>query len=326
MPYEAGTYRELSSAQIFETIRAYGEEVIRVAEEFEPDLVHIHHLWVLIALARGLPNIPCVVTVHGTDLKQAQSAPQHRPVVASNIDMVSHFLCVSKDIAQDATAEYRIGRERTTVIGNGYDPEQFKIEGARVDLGGKVILCAGKLVSWKGFRYAVEACARLVAPRPRLVILGDGGEGERKSLQAEAKEAGVSLILPGHVSRRDVAKWMRRADVFVLPSIHEPFGLVLLEALACGRRVVAADSGGPKELVSPDLIKNGLGSLVAPLATDQDEERYVCEIAAAIQCQLEKETPLSDSLLIAASVRDRTWRAVYERIRTVYLGVTKNRG
>ena len=118
---------------------------------------------------------------------------------------------------------------------------------------------------------------------------------------------------------------MRAASVFVLPSIREPFGLVLLEALACGCRAVAADSGGPRDLISAQLRSAGLASVVPPLSanTKPDEDRYVRDMAAAIRAQLRQENDDITRRAIAATVAGMTWDEVYQRMRDTYIRVLK---
>jgi glycosyltransferase involved in cell wall biosynthesis len=113
---------------------------------------------------------------------------------------------------------------------------------------------------------------------------------------------------------------MRSADVFVLPSIRESFGMVLLEALACGMRTVASASGGPRDIVSSTLTSAGLATLVEPLhqGSPGDEDRYVNALAEAIRFQLNEGTDNAARLRIARSVSQMTWSAVYKTIREKY--------
>ena len=225
-------------------------------------------------------------------------------------------------MTHDAFAEYGIEKKRISVIGNGYNPDIFSVMGPRQELPGKVVVCAGKFASWKGFRFAIRACAQ-ISTKCQLVILGTGTEIEQMKLSDEAENLGIKVAFPGHVTHPEIAKWMRRADVFVLPSVHEPFGLVLLEALACGCRTVASGSGGPKDIITTELIQEGLATLVNPLKSSlsNDENCYTEEFAQAIQSHLQCETTIGQRNYIAKSVCEMTWGAVYENIRERYMNV-----
>jgi glycosyltransferase involved in cell wall biosynthesis len=320
MPYEATRYCDLSADQVQQYVATFRRELTRLAHEFRPDLVHIHHLWVLTELTRELAGVPFVVTVHGTDLKLAKTAPQHRGIVVANAPFVNHVFCVSGEMRDDAQCEYGIPADKTSILGNGFNDQLFRVEGEKSELSGKVVLCAGKFVGWKGFRFAIRA-SRWIAERHRLVILGTGPEEQRRTLEREAADRGVNVLFPGHLPQNEVAKWMRRADVFVLPSIKEPFGLVLLEAMACGCRVVASNSGGPKDIIAPELVSKGLATLVNPLNEGDraDEERYERDLADAIQAQLLAPTGPAERIAVSRSISGMTWSTVYERMRGKYL-------
>ena len=320
MPYVSARYRDLSAKQLEAFVTRYRRVVFQAIREFRPNLLHIHHLWALTGLWRVAKDLPCVVTLHGTDLKLAKTARKHRHLVARNIDGIDHFFCVSKDMAADAVEEYGICREKMSALGNGYNPQIFSVHGPERKIRGKIVLCAGKFVGWKGFHFAIRASAKVQSPH-QLVILGTGTDQEFMSLKMQAAKCHAKVLFPGHVSPNEVAKWMRRAEVFVLPSVREPFGLVLLEAMACGCRVVAGASGGPKDIISPQMLDLGFAHLIPPLSeeTPGDQNRYVHDLADAISFQLEKNKSEKVCATIAKSIAGMTWASVYERMRSKYL-------
>ena len=132
-----------------------------------------------------------------------------------------------------------------------YNPVEVKPGGATTaaELEGRppVVLAAGRFVSYKNFMGLLQAFAALGRPEARLVILGDGDE--RPALEAEAKRLGLGdrVAMPGYVP--DPWRHFDQARCFVLPSTSEPFGLVLVEAMARGLDVVATDCHGPREIL-----------------------------------------------------------------------------
>jgi glycosyltransferase involved in cell wall biosynthesis len=325
MPYPAARYRDLRPDEVREFVEVFRHVSLSVVKRFAPDLAHIHHLWALTALAADLP-VPCCVTVHGTDLKQGTSAAMHSHWVLDGIPSVGHVFCVSRDMAAEAQGMYQIPAGQTSVLGNGFNDRIFRADGDSLRRDRKVVLCAGKFVGWKGFVYAVRASAQTDYPH-ELVILGDGPAQERRAVADEADQLGVRVLMPGHLPQEDVARWMRSAAVFLLPSIREPFGLVLLEAMACGCRVVAAEEGGPRDIISPQLVASGLASLVRPLGqgSEQDEARYVADLAAALGIQLARGCDQETRAAMAASVAGRTWDDVYQTMRSSYERLTESR-
>jgi glycosyltransferase involved in cell wall biosynthesis len=321
MPYDSIRYSDLSRAQVAEYTRAYRASCWACLSAFRPDIIHIHHLWVLAGIAAFLTPIPCCITIHGTDLKLTKSAPQLRQVVANSVPLIRHFFSVSEDMRLEAKELYSIPEKKISVIGNGYNPSFFYYPGRAEKSALPVVLMAGKFVDWKGFRYGIRASARISTPH-RLVILGTGPDDERKALLNEAAGHGIlhRLVLPGHLSPAEVGSWMRGAAIFVLPSIKEPFGLVLLEALACGCPVIASASGGPKDFIAPRLISQGYSTLIPPLTSgDRDsEELYVRRLERAISETLARNIRPTDRAKISHSVRGREWDDVYRLIASQY--------
>jgi len=108
--------------------------------------------------------------------------------------------------------------------------------------------------------------------------------------------------------------------VFALPSLQEPFGLVLLEALACGCPVVASATAGPKLIIDRSLVDAGLAALVEPPTAGAAAEaaRYEAALAAAILARVGRGAAVAERQRIAASVAHLTWTATYSQMRAHY--------
>ena len=114
----------------------------------------------------------------------------------------------------------------------------------------------------KGLSNLLKACKGLVDSGEKGFILYLGGDGEiRLQLQREAKDLGLldHCDFLGLLDREKVRDWMQRCDFFVLPSLHETFGIVVAEAMACGKPVIATQCGGPEFIITPES-----GILVRP--------------------------------------------------------------
>ncbi len=178
---------------------------------------------------------------------------------------------VASDAAKKLVVEENLVMEsQVTVVRNGIDTEEFALESkqdARAefrrlhfgnDAYGKIILCVAELHERKGQKYLIEAMKSVLGEFPdmRLVFVGDGPS--RAHYEKLASYLGERVIFLGR--RKDVAQLMTASDIFVLPSIREAFGLVLLEAAIAGLPVVATNVGG-----IPEIIENGKsGILVEP--------------------------------------------------------------
>jgi glycogen(starch) synthase len=177
----------------------------------------------------------------------------------------------------------------------------------------RFVLGLGRVVRKKGFDLLLEAFARLAPQRPGLGLVVGGDGPEREALAARVHELGLDgrVLLPGSLSRAQVAWAMANASVFVLPSRVEPFGIVVLEALRAGRPVVVSTHGGATEIVRDE--REGLA------ADPFDPDALATAIARTLD-----EDALRERLTSAGEVRVRAfdWPRVADRYRAIYRSVT----
>ena len=147
------------------------------------------------------------------------------------------------------------------------------LAGHGVDYAGeRLVLFAGKLTHFKGVDILLDAAAAYESSPGDIltVIAGDGDM--RDELEGQMRELGLgSVCFIGNVSQAELARLYNVADVDVVPSRNEPFGLVAVEAMACGTPVVASDSGG-----LPNFVNAAVGALASPEDPD-DLARCIIE-------------------------------------------------
>jgi glycosyltransferase involved in cell wall biosynthesis len=132
-----------------------------------------------------------------------------------------------------------------------------------------IVGTVGRLQRWKGMHVFLDAFALLSASRPALqgVIVGGPHETERgydNELRAQAERLGVSKSVTFAGFQSNSVEWMQAMDVFVHAADREPFGIVVVEAMALGKPVVAGAEGGPAEIITP-----GVNGLLAPYGDAQ---------------------------------------------------------
>lgn len=205
-------------------------------------------------------------------------------------------------------------------VPNGYDTDIFErvpTESARERLGiggdTPVVFALGTLKPRKGFQHLMRAMTRVrdAETNARLVIGGQGGM--RDELESLAEELGIAdrTELLGYVESETLNDWMNAADLMVLPSYSESFGVVQLEAMACGTPVVATENGGSEEVITSD----DYGLLVeGPESHD--------ELADAVLEALDRDW---DADAIEAYANEFTWENVCEEIADLYVEVLEER-
>ncbi|MGJ0513388.1 glycosyltransferase family 4 protein [Methylocystis sp.] len=266
----------------------YAIRALRYAWSLGPiDLVYCAHINFIpvAALVASVKRAPLVLAVYGKDVwKVAGRLP---PSVLKN--QVSCVVSISEITRDRFLAWCDIPRERIFLVPNAIRLEHYgagpKDEGLLERLGLKgrtVLMTLGRMSikdrhASKGFDRMIRALPSLIADVPNIAYLMVGDGTERPLLEAQAAQMGLQdrVVFAGRVSDEDKSDFYRLADAFVMPSVGDGFGFVVLEALACGVPVVASARDGTRE-----AVRGGeLGIIVDPF----DESEIRRGILAALQ-------------------------------------------
>ncbi|MEW5977986.1 MAG: glycosyltransferase family 4 protein [Acidobacteriota bacterium] len=246
--------------------------VRRVRKSFDFDLIDAHYVYpdgfaaVLIGLCL---RKPVVVSARGTDINVYSEFRLIRRFLAFTLKKAHGVVAVSKALAK-GIEQLGIPPARVTVIPNGVDHKRFfpapQAEArARLKLPpGRLILSVGHLIAGKGFDLLVRAFHSLIAQKDfgdiRLVIVGEGYfRSQLESLIMTLKLEG-KVVLIGDRPHDELPDWYNASDVFCLVSAREGWPNVIVEAMGCGKPVVATPVGGIPEI----LCSKSLGILVEP--------------------------------------------------------------
>jgi glycosyltransferase involved in cell wall biosynthesis len=260
-----------------------------------PDVVHAHFwmsgLAAVEAAGSLLPPVPVLQTFHalGSVKRRHQGAADTSPPQRVELERglcagVSHVLATCSDEVFELR-RLGLASDRVSIVPCGVDTAVFTPEGPVAPRGNRArLLVLGRLVARKGQEDAVRALAAV--PDAELVVVGGpatdqiDADPEVRRLRAVAGAVGVAdrLVFTGAVSRSDVPGWIRSADVVLAVPWYEPFGITPLEAMACGRPVVATAVGGLVDTVADgvtgDLVPPrdpaALGAALAALLADDD--------------------------------------------------------
>jgi glycogen(starch) synthase len=277
---------------------------VELGDRFDFDLVHGHD-WLVAVAGDHLANrfrCPLVVTIHATEYGRHQGWIDKHP--QSHIHGVERWMANRADrvitcshyMRGHVADVYGLEESRVTVIPNGIDPldlqpvddlDRLRAQFAAPDE--RLVVLVGRLVYEKGFQLALEALPGLVERLGDVRFLVAGSGTHEQELRRQAAELGLDAhgTFLGWIGDDVLHSLYRIADLCVVPSIYEPFGLVALEAMASGCPCIVADTGGLREIVPEDervgLRFNGgdaehLAVMVERLLTDDVlRERLVAE-------------------------------------------------
>jgi glycosyltransferase involved in cell wall biosynthesis len=224
------------------------------------------HFLVPSGLIASAVDAPLVVTAHGRDVRNIGTIHGVASLTRRVVERAATVIAVSEYLRRELEDRLPESRGKTEVVDSGVDLERFAAVEAAAELERPAFVHVGSLTPRKNVGRLAEAFGKV--GRGSLTFVGDGPL--RGSLEWRER---VRVV--GRVPHADVPGWLAAADVVCGPALIEPFGQALLEAMACGRSVVATRIGGPPEFVTPDA-----GVLVDPL--DVGELARALETAAAL--------------------------------------------
>jgi glycosyltransferase involved in cell wall biosynthesis len=217
-----------------------------------PDVVYAHFLVPSGLIAALAGRAPLVVTAHGRDVRNIGAIRGVAAATRFVVRRAATVVCVSDYLRRELEVKLPEARGKTEVVSSGVDLDQFAV--APPPDGPPRYLCVGALQERKNVVRLADAFARV--GEGTLTFVGDGPL--REQLEGRA-----NIELAGAVAHDEIPTRIAQSHVVCQPSLIEPFGQAVLEAMACGRSVVATRIGGPPEFVPPDA-----GVLVDPLEVD----------------------------------------------------------
>jgi glycogen(starch) synthase len=266
----------------------------------KPDVVHGHD-WLVAPAASGLAEllgVPFVTTIHATEHGRHNGWVDKHPQsyihgietwMARRADAV---IACSQYMREHVSDVFGLPEERVTVIPNGIDPDDLRPAPA-ADLAElrarfaapdeRLILLVGRLVHEKGFQLALDALPGLIRRLGKVRFLVAGSGPHEDELKAQARRLGLDRhgTFAGWIGDDVLHSLYAIADLCVVPSLYEPFGLVALEAMASGCPCIVADTGGLREVVPNEDVglrfrsrdPRSLARMVERVLTDESLRR-----------------------------------------------------
>ncbi len=248
--------------------------LVHLLRSWKPHIVHAHmvHANILARLVRPLAPVPVLIcTAHSTHEISTRANEVREVTWRERAYRLTDWLCdLTTQVSRAGLERYvrvkAVPSNKIQVVYNGIDLQKFRLDPVkravkRRELGLEdrfTWLAVGRIEPQKGYHTLLEAIALMGDARAVVLVAGQGSLFEE--VRARAHKLGISERVRFLGAQGDIPVLMNAADAFVLPSLWEGFGLVLVEAMACQLPVVATDSGGPREI----LDGGRLGFLVPP--------------------------------------------------------------
>jgi starch synthase len=347
-PLVAGSYREWDAlagdAPELAALRTVSADLLIAAGVRGVDLVHSHTWYANFAghLAKLIHGVPHVVTTHSLEPLRPWKAEQLGGGYAlssfcerTGVENADAIIAVSQGMRDDVLAAYpAVDPAKVRVIHNGIDPDDWQpdhsLDALRehgVDPDRPSVVFVGRITRQKGVVHLLDAAEHLPAGTQLVLCAGapDTKEiaEEFRTRVAELADAPADIIwIDEMLPRQKVIQLLTHAQVFVCPSIYEPFGIVNLEAMACGTAVVASAVGGIPEVVVPGET----GTLVPLTPGDDvmgspaDPAAFAQDLAAAVN-ELLEDPDRAAAMGVAGRARVEStfaWTAIAERTAALY--------
>jgi glycosyltransferase involved in cell wall biosynthesis len=299
------------------------DAVARIAARWRPDVLHLHSFWMwpIAQALRPRLGTPLVYTVHSLDRAEYEigAGPPQCIGQWSQQESVIHgadrIICLTAS-ERDLLIDYCPGvDDRIRVVGNGIEDVSTAPRAGGRHRGAPIVLFSGRFVDRKGIRELIDAIGIVLAEAPQVRFVLAGGHRDCTGAQME------SWLLPDHLRRYRsqihftgwlapdrVAEWYRTADILVVPSWYEPFGMVVLEGMIHGLAVAASAVGGPAE-----ILRDGMTGVLFPPGDAQALARSILRLV---------DNPALRARIADAGAEDVRkkwlWPRIVEKMRDTY--------
>jgi glycosyltransferase involved in cell wall biosynthesis len=295
----------------------------------EVDIIHAHD-WMVVYAARVLKHaykVPMVCTIHATE--QGRNSGIYNDMQKYINDMewwltyeAWEVICNSEYMREEIKGIFSVPDNKLNVIPNGISADKFddleKVMEFRRRFAAdneKIIFFVGRIVQEKGIQILLDAVPSILKSFYDIKIILAGKGPHFDCLKQKSEEMGIShkVYFTGYIDDEDLKKLYKCADIAVFPSLYEPFGIVVLEAMAAGIPVVATDAGGLN-----DIIEHGIDGMKAYIGNSDSLAYCITELLHS--------PGLCDKLVLKAKDKIKNhydWGVITDKTFSVYERVVK---
>ncbi len=249
---------ELYGSNLFEEVERYAQKAEIIAKFEDFDIIHCHDWMTFKAgiAAKKISGKPLVVHVHSTDFDRTGGHP-HQFVYDTEregMHAADKIITVSNFTREMIVKHYSISNSKVEVVHNAVE-HNLKKKKKSNESDDKIVLFLGRLTLQKGPDYFIEAADKVLKIRPNTkFIVAGNGEMYRKMVDRAAELGlGRHVLFTGHLTGEDINKAYQMADLYVMPSVSEPFGITPLESLRNDTPVLISKQSGVSEVLNNAL-------------------------------------------------------------------------
>lgn len=259
-----GRKKRLYGEELLAEIQRFAEKAVMIAQEqgLDFDVIHAHD-WTTFPAAMALKKLtgkPLLVHVHITEFDKSggqHADPRIYAIERAGMEAADKVIAVSNLVRNRCVNQYYIDPKKILVVYNAveFNERPSLQEHFEIKQHDRVVLFLGRVTLQKGPDYFIEAARKVIDidPNVKFIIAGSGDMLPHIIERAAELGIGNKVIFPGFVNREQGDQLYRMADVFVMPSVSEPFGLVPLEAMYQGTPVIISRQSGVSEVLNHAL-------------------------------------------------------------------------
>ncbi len=303
----------LYGRNLFEEVEKFAHKANVVAKFEDFDVIHCHD-WMTFKAgikAKKAKNKPLVVHVHATDFDRTGGNPNLLvyDIEKEGMHAADSIIAVSNYTKDMITRHYGVHPDKISVVHNAVDYDEKPV--SKIKSKDKVVLFLGRLTLQKGPEYFIDSAKKVlnIMPDVKFIVSGTGDMYARMINKAAEMGIGKNVLFTGHLSGEDVDKAYRMADLYVMPSVSEPFGITPLEAIKNNTPVIISRTAGVSEVLT-NAIKVDFWD------TDEMTNQIVSVLSYSPLHSTLTENALHD-------VKKLSWENAAEKIINVYNKVTE---
>lgn len=265
---ESGFDNTLYGKSLFEEVNRYAKKAREIANREDFDLIHAHD-WLSFRAgveAKKISGKPLVVHVHATEFDRTGNSGVNQfvyDIEQEGIDQADKIIVVSNFTKDILMKHYAIDSAKISTVHNGIDVKSFGTplgwSGSLAELkraGNKIVLFVGRITLQKGPDYFLETAKKVLEYSPDVIFIMAGAGDMQRRIIRDAARLGIAdkMLLTGFLQGEELKKLYQASDLYVMPSVSEPFGITPLEALASNTPVIISKQSGVAEVLK-DAIK-----------------------------------------------------------------------